>query len=231
MNRTAAGSSARAVTRLDHRVEAATGQDIDTLWAYRDRDVLDERRSRLVDAHRLLSDAEGAVVFHRALIHRISGGDLAVDEHLLDRIGRTLGHLRAAAAARDAAEENLIAALEPVEAEARTATKAASAELDPAQAAALLAIAGGAKLHEHLLTGRLSVATASGTRLTHSQYRQLEAAGLVDRDTSHPLRAGQPVALTDTGRAALAKSRRRTTPATPAAPRPGTWPTTARPGR
>ncbi|MFI0742986.1 hypothetical protein ACH4PU_33685 [Streptomyces sp. NPDC021100] len=89
--------------------------------------------------------------------------------------------------------------------------------------AALLAIAQGAKLHEHLLTQRLSVVTASGTRLPHSQLQRLENAGLVQRDTSHPVHAGQPVTLTDAGRTALPGSRRTNPPAAPSR-RAGTWP-------
>ncbi|MER5786412.1 hypothetical protein ABT104_32570, partial [Streptomyces mobaraensis] len=95
----------------------------------------------------------------------------------------------------------------------------------PPDAAALLAIAQGAKLHEHLLTQRLSLVTASGTRIAYSQLQRLEAAGLVQRDTSHPVHAGQPVTLTDAGRAALSGSRRTNQPAAPA-PRAGAWPQT-----
>ncbi len=44
------------------------------------------------------------------------------------------------------------------------------------------------------------------------------------RDTSHPLTAGQPVTLTDTGRAALTGPRSPKVPGAAPVPRPGTWP-------
>ncbi|MET9957471.1 hypothetical protein ABZ135_38790, partial [Streptomyces sp. NPDC006339] len=80
----------------------------------------------------------------------------------------------------------------------------------------------------HLLTGRLSVTVASGTRIPYAEVRKLEDAGLVVRDTGHPLHAGQPVALTDAGRAALFAARRPpTTTQVPKPPaRPGAWPST-----
>ena len=93
--------------------------------------------------------------------------------------------------------------------------------------AALLAIAGGAKLYEHLLTVRMSVTAASGTRIPPTKLWRLEDAGLVVRDTGHPVHAGQPVALTDAGRAALFAARRALTMQTPRVPaRPGTSPST-----
>ncbi|MCZ0978700.1 hypothetical protein O1L60_04085 [Streptomyces diastatochromogenes] len=97
-------------------------------------------------------------------------------------------------------------------------------DLKAREIALLLAISQGAKLHQHLLTQRLSVVTGSGTRITQQDYERLERAGLVQRDASRALHAGQPVTLTDAGRAALT-----TRPAAPAAaspaPRPGAWPT------
>lgn len=57
----------------------------------------------------------------------------------------------------------------------------------------------------------MSVTAASGTRIPHARLQQLEDAGLVVRDTGHPVHAGQPVALTDAGRAALAAARRSAT--------------------
>ena len=114
---------------------------------------------------------------------------------------------------------------EPIEAAAAASTPD-EGRLSTDDRAALLAIAGGAKLHEHLLTGRLSVTASSGTRIPYPQMQQLERAGLTVRDTSHPVHAGQPVSLTDAGRAALLDARR--TPAThaPTSPaRPGAPPT------
>lgn len=62
----------RAVSPLDHRIEAVTGHDVDTLWAYRDRGVLDEPHAHLVDRHRELARAETGVTFYRVLLHRLS---------------------------------------------------------------------------------------------------------------------------------------------------------------
>ncbi|MEU6192354.1 hypothetical protein [Streptomyces sp. NPDC047061] len=86
--------------------------------------------------------------------------------------------------------------------------------------AALLAIAQGATLHENLITHRLAVATGSRTRISYAQLQHLEASGLVERDTSHPVHAGQPVTLTDAGRAALTVPRPTGPPDTTPPPRP-----------
>ncbi|MEU2131790.1 hypothetical protein [Streptomyces sp. NPDC018352] len=215
----------RAVSCLDHRIEAVTGHDIDTLWDHRDRGILDEPLAGLVDQHRELAQAETGVTFYRVLLHRLSSGEFPVDGALFERIDRTTDQLEQAAEARDGAAQRVVAALEPIEAAASTAPADSGDPLSAADRAALLAIAGGAKLHQHLLTNRMSVATASGTRIAHTELRRLEGAGLVTRDTSPPVHAGQPVALTDAGRAALAAAHR--LPAThvplPSA-RPGAWP-------
>lgn len=221
---TAPGTARCAISPLDHRVEAATGDDVDTLWDYRDRGILDEPHARLVDLHRALAQAETSVTFHRTLLHRLTSGEFPVDSALLARIDRTTGQLEEAVGVRDAAAARVIAALEPIETAARSTQRDAREPLSAADQAALLAIAGGAKLHEHLLTGRMSVATASGTRVPYAHLQRLESAGLVSRDASHPVHAGQPVALTDAGRAALAGRRRTSTTALPASARPGAWP-------
>ncbi|CAM5571425.1 hypothetical protein [Streptomyces aurantiogriseus] len=228
----APGTARRAVSPLDHRVESATGHDVDTLWAHRDRGVLDEPHARLVDLHRELAKAETSVTFHRTLLHRLSSSEFPVDAALFARIGRTVAQLAEAAGERDTAAARVIAALEPIETATRSATQPDGCRaLLVADQAALLAIAGGAKLHEHLLTGRMSVATASGTRIPYVHLQRLESCGLVSRDTSHPVHAGQPVASTDAGRTALAGSHRPSATAAPARGRPGAWPTTARPRR
>ncbi|MDX2825771.1 hypothetical protein PV416_33055 [Streptomyces ipomoeae] len=223
----APGTTRRAISPLDRRVETATGHDIDTLWAYRDRGVLDEPHARLVDLHRELAKAESSVIFHRQLLNRLTSGEFPVDSALLARIDRAAHQLEEAAGERDAATARAIAALEPIEDVARTTQPDGHGPLPAADQAALLAIAGGAKLHEHLLSGRMSVATASGTRIPYAHLQRLESAGLVSRDTSRPVHAGQPVALTDAARAALADSRRPTPTAAPATARPGAWPTAA----
>ncbi|MEW2620903.1 hypothetical protein [Streptomyces sp. NPDC048106] len=216
----------RAVSPLDHRLEAATGHDIDTLWAYPDRGVLDEQHAQLVDRHRELAKTQTGVTFYLCLLNRLSSGEFDVDGSLLTRIDRTADQLEKAADARDAAARAVLAALEPIEA-AAASTAPDPQQLSTDDQAALLAIAGGAKLYEHLLTGRMSVTAASGTRIPHAKLRRLEDAGLVARDTAHPVHAGQPVALTDAGRTALFAARRSPTAQAPKVPaRPGTSPST-----
>ncbi|RST11508.1 hypothetical protein E2C00_24425 [Streptomyces sp. WAC05374] len=217
----------RAVSPLDHRIEAVTGHDVDTLWAYRDRGVLDEPHAHLVDRHRELARAETGVTFYRVLLHRLSSGEFPVDGALFARIDRTVDQLEEAATVRDAAALKVITALEPIEAAAAASSAPSETPLSTADQAALLAIAGGAKLYEHLLTGRMSVTTASGTRIPYAELQQLEGAGLVSRDTGHAVHAGQPVALTDAGCAALFAARRPPTTHVPKPPaRPGAWPST-----
>ncbi|MEU3008062.1 hypothetical protein [Streptomyces sp. NPDC007020] len=218
----------RAVSPLDHRVEAATGHDIDTLWTYRDRGVLDEPHAHLVDLHRELAKAQTGVVFYLKLLNRLSSGEFEVDAALFTRIARTTDQLEQATGTRAAAAQTLIAALEPIEAASTHDARTLSTD----DQAALLAIAGGAKLHEHLLTGRMSVTAASGTRVPYAKLQRLEGAGLVVRDTGHPVHAGQPVALTDAGRAALFAARRAPTTQRPRTTAPtGAWPSTPTPRR
>ncbi|MDF6066157.1 hypothetical protein H8R03_30000 [Streptomyces sp. JH010] len=216
----------RAVSPLDHRLEAVTGHDIDTLWAYRDRGVLDEPHAHLVDQHRELAKTQTGVTFYLRLLIRLSSGEFPVDDALFTRIDRAVDQLEEATVARDAAARKVLGALEPIEA-AAAASAPGVKQLSTDDQAALLAIAGGAKLHEHLLTGRMSVTVASGTRIPHAKLQRLEDAGLVVRDTDHPVHAGQPVALTDVGRAALFAARRTPTTRAPKVPaRPGTSPST-----
>ncbi|MER7851396.1 hypothetical protein ABTZ98_02405 [Streptomyces bacillaris] len=218
----------RAVSPLDHRIEAAIGHDVDTLWTYRDRGVLDEPHAHLVDLHRELARAQTGVVFYLKLLNRLSSGEFEVDAALLTRIARTVDQLEQATDARAAAARAVIAALEPIEAAATYGARTLSTD----DQAALLAIAGGAKLHEHLLNGRMSVTAASGTRIPYARLQRLEGAGLVVRDTGHPVHAGQPVALTDAGRAALFAARRAPTTQRPRTTAPaGTWPFTPAPRR
>ncbi|MEU5833043.1 hypothetical protein ABZ820_05035 [Streptomyces diacarni] len=217
----------RRAPSLDHRIESVTGHDLDTVGAHRDRGVLDEPQAQLVDRHRELVQAEAGVTFYRTRLHRLSNGAYALDDALVQRIKRTVGHLAEAARVRDAAAQQVRAALEPLEAAAGTTPATGQEPVSAADRAALCAIAGGAKLYEHLLTGRMSVTAASGTRVPHTQLQRLEGAGLVRLDTSHPLHAGQPVTLTAAGRAALADTRRPDPPPVPkTAARPGAWPST-----
>ncbi|WP_328919843.1 hypothetical protein OH781_36755 [Streptomyces sp. NBC_01550] len=218
-------SARRAVSPLGHRLEAVTGDDIDTLWAYRDRSVLDEPHAHLVERHRALAKAQTGVAFYLHLLNRLASDEFDVDDALFTRIDRPVDQLEEATDARDAAAREVLAALEPIEAAAASAPDTMPLATD--DQAALLAIAGGAKLYEHLLTGRMSVTAASGTRIPHAKLRRLEGAGLVVRDKGHPVHAGQPVSLTDAGRAALFAARRTpTTQARKLPDRPGTSPST-----
>ncbi|MFC9502721.1 hypothetical protein [Streptomyces sp. NPDC057002] len=224
----------RALSALDHRIEAATGHDVDTLWAHRERGVLDEDHARLVDQHRELTQAETGVTFHRQLLNRLFSGEFPVDRALLQRLDRTVDQLEEAADVRAAAVQRVLAALELIEAAAASASPTVKADaLSAADQAALLAIAGGAKFYEHLLTHRMSVRCASGARIPYAELQRLENAGLASRDTAHPVHAGQPVVLTDAGRAALRAARPQPTP-TPLPDRtvrPGSWPSTPAPRR
>ncbi|MFE1407846.1 hypothetical protein ACFW5D_30320 [Streptomyces sp. NPDC058770] len=134
------------------------------------------------------------MTFYLRLLNRLSSGEFPVDCALVERIDRTV--------------DQLIAALEPIESAAATASVPGERPLSAAGQAALLAIAGGAKLYEHLLTGRLSVTAASGTCIPYAELQKLEGVGLVSRDTGHPVHASQPVELTGAGRAALLGARR-----------------------
>ncbi|MGW4204205.1 hypothetical protein [Streptomyces sp. NPDC004726] len=184
----------KSVTALDHRIELAVGCSVDNLWGQRDRGLLDEPLTALVDAHRALARAETGVTFHHVLLHRLASGEYPVDAALLARIDRTVD-----------------------------APSVTAAELSPQDQAALLAIAQGARLREHLLTQRVSVVTASGTWTGSETFRRLESDGLVERDTTRPLHAGQPVTLTGAGRAALSAP----PPSTAPAQRADTWPAPA----
>ncbi|MFI2204646.1 hypothetical protein ACH47Z_28440 [Streptomyces sp. NPDC020192] len=215
-------------TALDHRIEIAVGRSIEELWRHRDDGFLDAPHAALADAHRDLVRAERDVTFHRVRLARLASGELPVDQPLFARIDRTLDQLAEAADVRDAQQAKAVAALEPIEA---AAPRPVPRQVPTKDFAALLAIAQGAKLHENLVTHRLAVATFSRTRISYAQLQRLEASGLVDRDTSHPVHAGQPVTLTDAGRAVLAAPRRAGPPGTTPSPVMPVAPTGSRPRR
>ncbi|MFF0740570.1 hypothetical protein ACFYVL_09225 [Streptomyces sp. NPDC004111] len=223
-------SARPTVSSLDHRIEAVTGHDIDSLWTQRDCGVLDAPHTLLVDRHRQLVQAETSVRFYRTLLHRLSSGEFPIDTPLFERIDRTVDQLEDAATVRDGAAQRVLAALQPIET-AQRETADEQAPLPAADRAALLSLAGGAKVHAHLLTGRMSVPTASGTRVPYERLQALESAGLVSRDTTHPVEAGQPVALTEQGRAALVRRPPPSRAAVPPASRPGLWPVSVHPRR
>ncbi|MDL2075762.1 hypothetical protein QNN03_04850 [Streptomyces sp. GXMU-J15] len=212
-------------TALDQRIEAAVGYGVEELRRHRDGGLLDAPHAALADAHRDLAAAERDVTFYRVRLARLASSEFPVDQALFARIDRTLDQLAKAAAVRDAKQTVAAAALEPIE---TAAPQQAPPQLATKDVAALLAIAQGAKLHEHLVTRRLAVATPTRTRISYAQLQRLEAMGLVERDRAHPVQAGQPVALTDIGRAALTAPRRSGPPGTRPAPVPPGFPVGSR---
>lgn len=198
-------------TALDQRIEIAVGYGVEELHRHRDGGLLDAAHAALAIAHRDLVTAERDVTFYRARLARLASSELPVDQALFARIQRTLDQLAKTAAVRDAKQTAAAAVLEPIEA---VAPRQAPAQVATKDIAALIAIAQGAKLHEHLVTHRLAVATPARTRIPYAQLQHLEALGLVARDTSHPVQAGQPVTLTDAGRSALTAPRRSGPPGT-----------------
>ncbi|MCX5417714.1 hypothetical protein [Streptomyces sp. NBC_00059] len=214
-------------TALDLRIETAVGRSVEELRQHRDDGLLDAPHAALADAHRDLVAAERDVGFYRVRLARLASSDLPVDQALFARIERTLGQLAQAARLREVKQITAVAALEPIEA---GALRQVPRQIPTKDVAALLAIPQGAKLHEHLVTHRLAVATPTRTRISYAQLQRLEANGLVERDSSHPMQAGQPVTLTDAGRAALTAPRRAGPPSAAPSPPPA-LPAVSRPRR
>ncbi|KPI02881.1 hypothetical protein OK074_5031 [Actinobacteria bacterium OK074] len=177
-------------------------------------------------AYRLLARAEQAVTFHRDALGHLASGRYTVDNACLSRLRRTVQALQESAADRDRCRENLLQILQPLEAAADRHRQATDDPVPAADLPALLSIAhSGAMLRENLISHRVHLVTSSGRRIAWPAYQRLENAGLVTRDTSHPLHAGQPVALTPAGRLALTE--RLADPAhspAPAVRRPGAFP-------
>ncbi|MGW6706223.1 hypothetical protein ACWGDE_15200 [Streptomyces sp. NPDC054956] len=214
-------------TALDAAIEQVVG-DLTVLHHDHLRGLLMAERAALAAVHRELMNAEGAVAYHRNVLKRLSSGSYPVDTPLLDRLRRTVHDLAQATAARDRLQEGVAAALEAVKA-AAPALVPADDELTAHDFAALLSLAGGGTMREHLLTHRVSVRTVQGRLIDLPAFQRLESHGLVTRDTSRALTVGQPVALTDTGRTALLGTRRPPAMATPLPARPaGAWPAQAR---
>jgi hypothetical protein len=217
-------------TAFDQRIEDTCGHSLSTLREYRNLSLLTDAKARIVDAHHALCAAERSLTYQRRRLHRLLADDVRIEEPTLVRIRRALGALEQASALREACES-------AVRRELRAAEHAAEqrqpqlARLSRQDFAALLAIARGATLRENILTQRLSVSTAAGSRIPYAVLQRLERAGLVTRDDSHPLHAGQPLTVTAAGRSALSGTRRPETtvnPGVPAPSRPGAWPTDAR---
>ncbi|MFG2335471.1 hypothetical protein [Streptomyces yangpuensis] len=209
-------------TALDAALEQVVG-DLTVLHHDHLRGLLPPERAALAAAHRELVTAEDAVTYHRNALKRLSSGSYPVDTLLLDRLRRTLHDLAQATATRDRLQEGVGAALEAAKAVA-PAPAPADDELTPRDFAALLSLAGGGTMREHLLTHRVSVRTVQSRLIELPVFQRLEAHGLVTRDTSRALTVGQPVSLTETGRTALLGTRRPPAMATPVPARPaGAW--------
>ncbi|MCY0932553.1 hypothetical protein OTB20_41835 [Streptomyces sp. H27-H1] len=198
----------RDPTGIDDRIETVTGRSIEALWQLDDSKLLAEPVSSLVHAHRALAKAQSALVFNRVQIQRLTSGQFEIDGSVLTRIDRGLVQLKESVATRDLLLSEALTLLAPLEKDALRPTRSLGDEISPPDFARLLAMARGAKLHENIMTRRVSVATATGVKVDQYDFERLEGAGLVTRDTSHPLHAGQPVHVTDLGRSVLAGSRR-----------------------
>ncbi|MEU9939068.1 hypothetical protein [Streptomyces lavendulae] len=215
------------VTAMDGAIEQTVGE-LAVLHNDHLRGLLPAERAELAAAHQDLVTAESAVTYHRDVLQRLSSGTYPVDATLLERLRRTVHDLTQATTARDSQHTRTAAALEAVKAAAPTAAPADN-ELTAHDFAALLSLAAGATMREHLLTHRISVRTVQGRLVDLPAFQRLEHHGLVTRDTSRVLTVGQPVALTETGRKALLGTRRpaATNPVVPARPA-GAWPAAAR---
>ncbi|MFF7438993.1 hypothetical protein [Streptomyces sp. NPDC008122] len=211
-------------------IEQAVG-DLAGLHHDHQAGLLSEERAGLASAHRDLGAAETAVAYHRNVLLQLSSGAHSVDTALVDRMRRTVRDLAQAVADRDEKQLRASDALEKVRVLEPPALTT-SAELTPHDLAALLSLAAGGTVREHLHTRRVSVRTTQGRAVDYMSFQRLEHHGLVARDTSRGLIVGQPVTLTDAGRSTLVGSRH-PAPHTPAAPaRPaGAWPVPARSSR
>lgn len=157
----------------------------------------------LAEAHRDLAGQEADVAYHLGRLHQLTDGQTPSDAVLLKRLERAMRHLADAVVQRNWSLTAAGALLAPLETAARSRDERELPDVTAPDFAHLLGLVRGAKLHQNLVTQRLSVVTASGTRLPIPALQRLEKAGLVEVDRAHPLHAGQPVALTALGRRTL----------------------------
>ncbi|MFI5804404.1 hypothetical protein [Streptomyces sp. NPDC051561] len=166
----------------------------------------------------MLASAEVDVAFHRGRLARLFNDQNPLDDAAFALVERTLGHLKQATSLRENHRAETAARLEEVERLTPRPERAELPELSPPDFAALLAISQGATLRQNLLTQRTYARTGFGT-IGQFVVEFLEGEGLVERDTSHPLQAGQPLTVTPTGREVLSGKRRPVPPAArPAVP-------------
>ncbi|MEC3997174.1 hypothetical protein VSR01_28200 [Actinacidiphila sp. DG2A-62] len=156
----------------------------------------------LARAHQALTHAQADVTHHLRRTHRLSDGRAPADVALLERLERAVHHLAQAVNEYTARLEATVSVLEGLEKTFRDREEVDVPELAAPDFAHLLAMARGARLHQHLVTHRLSVITANG-RTPYPVLQRLESAGLVEIDRTRPLHAGQRIELTALGRRTL----------------------------
>jgi hypothetical protein len=203
-NRPTLPTSPPAPTGLDDRIQALTGYTGRQLQRHYADGLLPADLAALAEAHQALAGEEARVAYHLRRLHQLSDGQRRADAALLERLARAARHLTEAVVQRNGSMAEATAVLERLErAAARPRGEGDLPDLSAPDFAHLLALVRGAKLQQNLVSQRLSVVTASGTRLPVAALRRLESVGLVDIDRAHPLHAGQPVALTALGRRTL----------------------------
>ncbi|MEE4543999.1 hypothetical protein V2S66_18735 [Streptomyces sp. V4-01] len=188
---------------LDDRIHALTGYTGLQLQRHHADRLLPPGLTALAEAHQALAGEEADVAYHLGRLHQLSGSEDLAGQALLERLTRVMRHLTDAVTRRDAHLDATAAVLAPLENAAQSRDEGELPDLTAPDFAHLLGLVRGARLHQHVVTQRLSVVTASGTRLPFPALQRLEEAGLVEVDRAHPLHAGQPVALTALGRRTL----------------------------
>ncbi|MFD9592543.1 hypothetical protein ACWDRR_27410 [Kitasatospora sp. NPDC003701] len=109
------------LTRLDERLEAATGDSLSSLAANEAR--ADAATARLVQAHRTLVAAETRVSFLRVKLINIAAARRRVDDTVLDQLDAQLEALETAADQRDQLETELLLLIQAREEEAEQAAE------------------------------------------------------------------------------------------------------------
>ncbi|MEU8924212.1 hypothetical protein AB0D10_25260 [Kitasatospora sp. NPDC048545] len=105
-----------SLTRQDARLEAALGRSVTSLIATEAR--ADAATARLLDAHRVLTEAETAVAFQRVRLVNVATAKRRVDDAVLDQLDAHLEELEVAAERRDQLEADLVRLIEEHEHEA-----------------------------------------------------------------------------------------------------------------
>jgi hypothetical protein len=188
---------------VDDRIHALTGYSGQQLQRHHADGLLSADLAALAEAHQDLVRQESAVAYHLGRLHQLTDGRTPSDAALLERLERVVRHLAEAVVQRNWSQVAASSLVERLETAARPSAEAEVPDVAAPDVAHLLAVARGAKLHQNLISHRLSVVTASGARLPFPAVQRLEKAGLIEIDRTHPVHAGQPVALTELGRHAI----------------------------